>query len=417
MSAWCVVAVVGFLAAAGRKQYVLRAEEAELRLADAERAREEHARAAALAERANAAREIHDILAHSLGALVLQLDALDAVLDGETPDHGRAVELLARARALAVEGLNEARQAVGTLRTDAPPLIDALRQLVSAACARAQLGDQRNAEAGSAEGRGRAAAHRPGGIDQCRQARARGGDDGAARLSAGRGRPDGDRHRLRRTPCAGVAGPHRWRLRDRGATGTGGVDRRDADGRPTRGRVAGHAPRARRPAPPPTGNAVSNDAPPLRIVVADDQRAVREALATVLDAEPGLEVVGLAADGDEAVELAHRFSPDVVLMDLRMPNVDGVTATRRLATELPDVKVVVLTTFADDASILAALEAGARASSPRTPDASRSPWRSARPRPARQFSTRSSRPASCGRHRRRVRCSPASASPRRCPTT
>jgi DNA-binding NarL/FixJ family response regulator len=104
---------------------------------------------------------------------------------------------------------------------------------------------------------------------------------------------------------------------------------------------------------------VSTDATALRIVVADDQRAVREALATVLDAEPGLEVVGLAADGEEAVELSHRFSPDVVLMDLHMPNVDGVTATRRLATERPDVKVVVLTTFADDASILAALEAGA----------------------------------------------------------
>ena len=104
---------------------------------------------------------------------------------------------------------------------------------------------------------------------------------------------------------------------------------------------------------------MSNEASPLRIVVADDQRAVREALATVLDAEPGLQVVGLAADGDEAVEMAHRFSPEVVLMDLRMPNVDGVTATGRLATELPDVKVVVLTTFADDASILAALEAGA----------------------------------------------------------
>jgi DNA-binding NarL/FixJ family response regulator len=104
---------------------------------------------------------------------------------------------------------------------------------------------------------------------------------------------------------------------------------------------------------------VSDDAPSLRIVVADDQRAVREALATVLDAEPGFEVVGLAADGDEAVELARRLSPDVVLMDLRMPNVDGVAATRRLAAELPAVKVVVLTTFADDASILGALEAGA----------------------------------------------------------
>jgi DNA-binding NarL/FixJ family response regulator len=98
---------------------------------------------------------------------------------------------------------------------------------------------------------------------------------------------------------------------------------------------------------------------PIRIVVADDQRAVREALATVLDAEPGFEVVGLAADGNEAVELAHQHTPDVVLMDLRMPNMDGVVATRRLTTELPHVQVVVLTTFADDASIMGALEAGA----------------------------------------------------------
>jgi DNA-binding NarL/FixJ family response regulator len=104
---------------------------------------------------------------------------------------------------------------------------------------------------------------------------------------------------------------------------------------------------------------MSEVAAPLRIVVADDQRAVREALATVLDAVPGFEVVGLAADGEEAVELTHRLSPAVVLMDLRMPNVDGVAATRRLAAELPDVKVVVLTTFADDASIMGALEAGA----------------------------------------------------------
>ncbi len=103
---------------------------------------------------------------------------------------------------------------------------------------------------------------------------------------------------------------------------------------------------------------MSDGATPLRIVVADDQRAVREALATVLDAELGFEVVGLAADGEEAVELAHRLSPAVVLMDLRMPNVDGVAATRRLAAELPAVKVV-LTTFADDASIMGALEAGA----------------------------------------------------------
>ena len=177
------MAVVGFLAAAGRKQYVLRAEEAELRLADAERAREEHARAAALAERANAAREIHDILAHSLGALVLQLDALDAVLDGETPDHGRAVELLARARALAVDGLSEARQAVGTLRTDPPPLIDGLRHLVDATPGSALeiTGAPRPISAEVSVALRRTAQE---GSDQCRQTRSGGHDDSAARLQS-----------------------------------------------------------------------------------------------------------------------------------------------------------------------------------------------------------------------------------------
>jgi signal transduction histidine kinase len=146
------LAVVGFLGAAGRRQFTLRAEEAELRLADAVRAREEHARAAGLAERANAAREIHDILAHSLGALVLQLDALDAVLDTEDPDRDRAGELLARARALAVEGLSEARQAVGTLRADTLPLVEGLRQLVDAGAPGGSLEISGTPKAISAEG-------------------------------------------------------------------------------------------------------------------------------------------------------------------------------------------------------------------------------------------------------------------------
>jgi DNA-binding NarL/FixJ family response regulator len=98
---------------------------------------------------------------------------------------------------------------------------------------------------------------------------------------------------------------------------------------------------------------------PVRVVVADDQRAIREALAMVLDVVPGIEVVGVAADGAEAVNLALHLDPDVVLMDLRMPGVDGVAATRRLAEERPAVKVVVLTTFADDVSIIGALQAGA----------------------------------------------------------
>jgi signal transduction histidine kinase len=123
-------AIVGFLAATTMRQYTLRAEQAELRLADAERAREEHARAVALAERANAAREIHDILAHSLGALVLQLDAVDAVLAEDPPETLRARELVGRARKLTSDGLGEARRAVEGLRQDAPPLVESLQQLI-----------------------------------------------------------------------------------------------------------------------------------------------------------------------------------------------------------------------------------------------------------------------------------------------
>ncbi len=98
---------------------------------------------------------------------------------------------------------------------------------------------------------------------------------------------------------------------------------------------------------------------PLRVVVADVQRAIREALAMVLDNQADIHVVGLASDGDQAVDLAARHDARVVLMDLRMPGTDGVEATRRLTAEQPQVNVVVLTTFADDTTITDALAAGA----------------------------------------------------------
>jgi DNA-binding NarL/FixJ family response regulator len=98
----------------------------------------------------------------------------------------------------------------------------------------------------------------------------------------------------------------------------------------------------------------------VRVVVADDQTAVREALATVLDLQPGVEVVATAKDGGEAVLAAEVHEPDVILMDLNMPRVDGVEATRLLTERFPQVAVVVLTTFADEEYILAALGAGAR---------------------------------------------------------
>jgi DNA-binding NarL/FixJ family response regulator len=98
----------------------------------------------------------------------------------------------------------------------------------------------------------------------------------------------------------------------------------------------------------------------IRVLLADDQRVVREGLATLLGLLDGVEVVGTAADGDDAVGLAAEVRPDVVLMDLRMPGCDGVEATRRLRAHDPNVKVLMLTTYADDRSVIDALRAGAR---------------------------------------------------------
>jgi DNA-binding NarL/FixJ family response regulator len=97
----------------------------------------------------------------------------------------------------------------------------------------------------------------------------------------------------------------------------------------------------------------------VRVVVADDQRVVREGLVTSLSVIPGVQVVGAAADGEQAVALVARYRPQVVLMDLRMPRLDGVEATRRILADYPATAVVVLTTYADDDSILAALRVGA----------------------------------------------------------
>jgi DNA-binding NarL/FixJ family response regulator len=101
-------------------------------------------------------------------------------------------------------------------------------------------------------------------------------------------------------------------------------------------------------------------APPIRVLVADDQRVVRDGLTMLVGLIDGVEVVGTASDGIEAVERAESERPDVVLMDLRMPGMEGAEATRRIRAALPETQVLVLTTYADDQSLFPALQAGAR---------------------------------------------------------
>jgi DNA-binding NarL/FixJ family response regulator len=98
---------------------------------------------------------------------------------------------------------------------------------------------------------------------------------------------------------------------------------------------------------------------PVRVLLADDQALFREALATLLGVRADIEVVGEAANGDEALTRAAELKPDVVLMDLRMPVLDGIAATRRMRVEQPKIRVIALTTFDDDEEVFAALRAGA----------------------------------------------------------
>jgi DNA-binding NarL/FixJ family response regulator len=97
----------------------------------------------------------------------------------------------------------------------------------------------------------------------------------------------------------------------------------------------------------------------VKVLLADDQTLFRAGLARLLDEDPRIEIVGEAADGAEAVKLAASLNPDVVLMDMKMPNVDGIEATRQIMASRPDAKVLLLTTFEADNHVIQALNAGA----------------------------------------------------------
>ena len=97
----------------------------------------------------------------------------------------------------------------------------------------------------------------------------------------------------------------------------------------------------------------------IRILIADDHQLVRQGLIAMLSVKPGIEVVGQAKDGAEAVELANSLKPDIILMDLLMPKMNGIEATREIKAENPDARILIITSFAEDENVFQAIKAGA----------------------------------------------------------
>src|SRR6266540_5216407 len=332
--------------AAGRaiRQRRLREQKLEHEKAEAE--------ATIVEERSRIARELHDIVAHSISVMVLQARGGRRVIDAEPGEGARCVR---RDRA----------DRTSRARGDASPARDAQgERRPTRACAAADVAAARHPARPGARSRaagrggrrrrarGVAAGRRPlrlpdraGGADECTQAR-RAGARPCGRPLRGRRARAGDRRRRLRHRERRRLGPRPHRNARAGL----GLRRRAAGGSAPRRRLRAESPAAAR-----FGSAMT-----IRVLLADDQNLVRGGFRMILGAEPEVEVVGEAADGAEAVALARDLRPDVVLMDVRMPNVDGIEATRRIvdgAEESP--RVLVLTTFDLDEYVYEALRAGA----------------------------------------------------------
>ena len=312
----------------------------------AERMHEWAAQTAVAEERARIARELHDVVAHGVSVIAIQADAAEAALDRD-PNLAKAP--LRAIRSSAAEALGDMRRLLGVLReeedgnelTPQPGLaqLEPLIERVRTAGVEITLTQIGRAARAARQPRPLRLPDPPGGADQRPQARARGAGRrqprvGARPAAAERPRrgPRRQRHRARRGP------------RPRGnARAREGPRRRAAHGHGQRRRL-------RRRRDPPAGMTT--------VLIADDQALVREGFKLILELA-GLEVIGEAADGAQALELARRHEPDVVLMDVRMPNMDGIEATRRIGLAGIRTKVLVLTTFDLDEHVYEALRAGA----------------------------------------------------------
>lgn len=301
----------------------------------------EERRAGVLEERGRLAREIHDTLAQGFVGIVTQLEAAEADLPFGMEATRRRLD---SARRIARDNLTEARRLVAALRPEileGASLPEALRRV-------AARWSEGNAPPGGAGGAGERGQARPG--EPCRDHPLLHGGSGVAGRA---GRRTGFRSRSR--PNA----PRGW-FRDRGDARTSGKHGwPPAHRERTRSGNNAHDPAAAGSRTAPNAPAGGQMTRKIRVLVADDHPVVRAGMQGLLSREGDIAVVGEAADGQEAVELATLLAPDVVLMDLRMPRMDGVSAIAQIRGRRPETRVLVLTTYDTDADILRAVEAGA----------------------------------------------------------
>ena len=321
-------AQAGFYLLAWGTGRIVRAQEerraaAERHVVRVELEREEQARAAVVEERARIARELHDAVAHSVSVMVLQAGGVRRLL-GSDPAREREREALAGVEETGRQAVGELHRMLGILRKADPGAELAPQPRLAAwTSSSTQVRARRAGRVLDGRGRARRARRRPRPVRLPDRA---GGADQRAALRARRARSTVQRHATAATSSSRSATTARaprqaagQRLRPR--------PRRHARARRALRRRARGRPGAGRRLPRPCKAAAVT---PTRVVVADDQALVRAGLKMVLEAEADIEVVGEAADGEEALEVARRTQPDVVLMDIRMPVLDGLEATRRL---------------------------------------------------------------------------------------
>ena len=310
-----------------------------------ELAAERAAAEATRAERARIAGDLHDSLAHALTLITLQAGSAR-----ERKDHALADEALAAIERTGREALADMQRFLALLgpgSPDAPGIADlpGLVEQVRSGGLEVEL----DAEPGQVTPGVSTTVFRV--VQEALTNVVRHSDARTARVAVHR---DGA-VLVARVSDDGRAVPERTHglgPRPRGPDRAGAGLRRDRLLRPHGARVAG------RGADPPRGGI---DVTGLRVVVADDEPLVRQGMRLVLELEPGLEILGEASDGREAVELVRRHRPDLALLDVRMPGMDGIEAARLICAEpdLRETRVVVLTTFADDALLVGAIRAGA----------------------------------------------------------